>query len=128
MDYKGKSPEHWRTYFFNGVYDKRPEVSRKTSDSIVENLVRYSLEGKTLSNEGYKTIVNLWEKVEENTELNKKYVTLAREFLINEKKRLDEKRVKLEALALNESRTHLRYEIEPKRKGFFRRLREAWVA
>jgi len=111
MDYKNKSPEHWRTYLINGINNRNPEVAIKTSNFMVDNLVRYLKEERELSQVGYESIMKNWDKINQNTNHSYHSKRLAKRFLRIEKARLE-----------NESWDEPRVYKE-KSRGFFSRFR-----
>ena len=58
--------EYWRTYLVNGINDQREEVSRKTSNFIIENLYKYAEGDKILSEKGYEALRDNWTTIERN--------------------------------------------------------------
>jgi len=91
MNYKGKKPEYWRTYLNNGINDNREEVTVKTSNFMIDNLIRYLKEGKTLSDEGYQSIMENWDTIKENTTHSYYHKYLANKLLRKERARIEDK-------------------------------------
>ena len=113
MEYKNKSSVHWRTYLVNGVNSDNYEVSNKTSDFIVDNLIRYYKGGLELGEEGYKELERNWETIKSNSKYSRYDLYRAERYMKKERRRL-------ESLVWKEPKYHINCEEKPR---FFSRLK-----
>jgi len=115
-DYKGRDSEYWRGYLLEGVHN--PETSRKFSDFIMSNTLRYNLESKELSLDGYNALMQNWDVIKNNCSYSEGQIYKAERFFRKEQKRLEQK------VWEESSGSDDQYEI-PK-LGFFQRLKLKW--
>lgn len=78
-----------RDYIVNGINSDKKVVAERTSNFMIDNILRYSNEKISLTKEGYIAIQQNWEAIKQNSTYRDKELTLARNYLLQEHKRLE---------------------------------------
>ena len=63
---KLRNREKDRNEILNRLYSPNERLAKSTANSMINHLLRYEMEEKTLSREGYKTIQQNWKLIKEN--------------------------------------------------------------
>ena len=126
----GESPEYWQNYISLRINSSNEETSRKAANFMIENVLRYHNEDKILTREGYTEIRKNWNKIIQNSTIDKEKLKKAQNALLVQYHRLETKAEKEPELKSEETygtykhiehRYPIQTEIEPEIKSLWSR-------